>query len=145
MLSSIFYFIGILVSLTLFFHLINFKRFEKISEWLISFKKVTGENPTKLDYRGDDYSFLLKRNIYAIFESLWSLVGLLSNNWFVFLGVLIYTKLFAIAIKDIRFTTLGKIMFFKLILGKFLIYSFLVLNHFHLHINLWKEILKVFN
>lgn len=145
MLLNIFYFIGILVSLTLFFHLINFKRFEKISEWLMSFKKVTGKSPDKQDYRRDDYSFLLKRNIYAIFESTWSLLGLLSNDWFIFLGILIYTKLFGIALKEIRFTIIGKVMFFKLILGKFIIYSFIVLNHFHFHINLWEEILKIFN
>lgn len=141
----LYYLIGVLTSITLFFHIINFKRFEKISEWLISFKKVTNKNPEKSDYREGDYELFLKRNIYVIFESIWSLLGILTSNWFIFVAIYIYTKLFGIAIKNIRFTLFGKIMFFKLIFGKFLIYSFLVLNHFNFKINIFEEILKIFN
>lgn len=145
MLGDIYYLLGVLTSITLFYHLVNFKRFEKISEWIVSFKKVTGKSPEVKDYREGDYNFLLKRNIYAIFESIWSILGILSSNWFVFIGIFIYTKLFGMAIKDIRFTLFGKLMFLKLILGKFVIYAFLVLNHFHFKVNLWQELLKVFN
>lgn len=145
MLLDTFYFIGILVTLTLFLNILTFKRHIRISEWLFSFKKVTGNNPNISDYREGDYIFLLKRNIYSIFESVWVLIGLLSDNWLMFVFIIIYTKLFEIALKEIRFTIIGKVMFFKLMLIKFIIYSFIVLNNFYFHINLYEEMLNIFN
>lgn len=146
MLLHIYYLIGILVVLTLSYQIFNFKKFEKLNQWLISFKKVTGENALKSDFRHiDDYNMILTRNIYAIFEMMWVLLGIITNNWFVFIWLIIYSKFFGMAVKNIRYTYLGKAMFFKLLLGKFIIYSFLILNHFHFNIDIWQELLNIFN
>lgn len=146
MLLHIYYTIGILVVLTLSYQIFNFKKFERLNQWLISFRKITEKEPKKSDFRSlNDYNMIITRNIYAIFEMIWVLLGITTNNWFVFIWIILYSKIFGMSIKEIRYTYLGKIMFFKLLVGKFIIYSFLVLNHFHFKIDIWQQLLNIFN
>jgi|ERR1035437_5419518 hypothetical protein len=142
-LGHIFYAFGLIVLLLDFLHLLGFNKIYKVSEWISAFKKINKKNPKKRDYRSEeDYSFATFQTLFIALEFFWLVFGLLSSSWKVFIFIFII----GLVIKGIQFT-INKLSGSEFnIVDKFLSYPYLIfkcalivvliINHFHLHINL---------
>jgi hypothetical protein len=146
MILNLYYILGIVVVMSLYTIIFKFNRHEKIIEWYHKFKIITKKTPLKSDFRSvDDYNLFTSKNIYQILETIWSMLGILTSNWFIFLSVLLYNNItFSVLTDKIRFTIPGKILLFKVFLIKIIIYSALIINHFHYKVDIADLIIKSF-
>lgn len=136
MIGHIYYAIGSFIIISILTILLKFKKIYSISEWVEKFKKVTRNNPEKKDFRDkDEYELYTGVIILSSIEFIWSLLGLLTNSWYIFLFLIILMTLSKSLLSLIKYTIIDKIISFSLILFKFLIYLYLIINHFHLHID----------
>lgn len=143
--GHIYYAFGIVILLSLITNIIRFNRLYKIREWYSKFKKITNKEPNILDFRNkSDKSLLSNHNILLSIELMWILFGLISNSWYIFSFILIMGFLLNISFKKIKFTIIGKLISLKFLLLRTSLYIFLIINHFHLHIDLLDIILKSF-
>jgi hypothetical protein len=143
---NFFYGAGLLVAITNFVILINFKEIFALTEWFYKFKKVAGRNPLESDFRnqGDKEVILMWSNI-VIFTLLWMIFGLLTSDWIIFIAIFI-TNIFFNFLKR-KLDNLDKIKYFLSFLKTFIgtaTVSFLVINHFHLHIDLTRYLISLF-
>lgn len=145
MIEDIYYILGIISLLILITHLIQFKKVESMSKDLNSFYLFKNKEFLNKNFKNKEYKFIKKRIKLIIYEFLWSIFGCFTSNWFIFLFLYILSYLVTTSIEDVRFTKIGKTVFFISILFKILIYSFLIINHFYLNINILSNILEFFN
>jgi hypothetical protein len=136
-LGHIFYFIGLFILIMSFSDMFNFLKYISIKNWSDSFKKVTGKDPKKSEFRSiEDYNIFSIYVTFTFVEFIWILIGLTSSSWYIFLSLLI-TELFYRFYISVTSLTL----FVNKIIGqifyclKFIIILLLILNHFHFHIN----------
>ncbi len=133
--GHIFYLLGLFLFLMSFSKTINYTRYVDIKEWMIAFKKVTEKDPKSDDFKDDEESLINSFITISIIEILWFIIGLLSNSWIIFIGLLI---LHTINVTISKFTPniVQKVFGFSIGLIKTVIILILVINHFHLHIDL---------
>lgn len=148
MILDFYYFLGLFILISVVSQIFLFNKLFKITEWISKFKKVTDERPVKKDFESEeDYNLISGRDAFLIIEGIWLIIGFLTNNWFAFLGLSLYSLLLGILYKTILkklvFSLLGKLLYFKFFIIKALVYAFLIINHFHLKLDLW-EIVKGF-
>lgn len=142
MMGHLFYFVGLIVVLFNIFNISKYKRIFELREWMIKFKEVTGRNPVATDYRKkDDKDILIAWSMSIILTSFWVFFGLLTKSWYVFLFMILVNTTINLATKLIgEFNMFAfTIHFAKNVLILFLI-MFLILNHFHLHLDIWNLI-----
>lgn len=140
----IYYIIGILVLISVISQLLRFNRIFKVSEWYEKFKKVTGKKPLKNEFRSDsDYYLITSLAPLLVFEGLWIIFGLITNNWFIFVLLFIYGKLVSLIFKNVKYTIIGKSILLHLLILKTSVYAFMIINHFHIGLDLF-EIFKGF-
>jgi hypothetical protein len=131
MLGDIFYFIGFLLIFSMIFKIINFSRIVEVSDWINKFNKVTGKKPEIKDFRSsEEWKMIGSIGILSIFESFWTLIGLLSSNWMIFALLLIMGILTNIINKS-NYMIFKKITMFTFLTTKTTLMILLVLNHFH--------------
>lgn len=136
---DLFYFIGLFVFLISLTYLTNFSKISELRKWSNAFKKVTKSNPLKKDFKSDeDYNLYIGIGCLSIIEGLWVLIGLLTQNWLLFLILIILNALSIYTFKS----DLTKIFGFIFSISKSFIILLLVINHFHLNFNLTDLILK---
>lgn len=134
MLGHIYYAIGLFVLISLITYITKFKKIPYVREWDEKFKTVTGKDPKKDDYRSkEELNLFLGISILSLGEVIWVLGGLLTGSWYVFLSMFVYAIILNLLIKPIKFTLFGKIVILHFIVLKFLVYLYLIINHFHLH------------
>jgi hypothetical protein len=136
--SHIFYFVGLLIFLMNFFYLFDYFEFIRIKEWLWSYKKVTLKDPSESDFKRGDAEKYRKFNGIIILNFLWIFFGLLTGSW-KFFGIILILNLIVNLIQRL----IGSFRFISKIL-QFLIFNItcgmeilLVINHFHLHLDLF--------
>lgn len=134
MLGQIYYGIGLIFVMISLSMITKFKKINLVKEWFVKFRNITGKDPESKDFRSEE-----EKNLYvgittlSTFEFIWLFFGLLTSNWYVFLVILSYGVIVNQIVKPMRFTIAGKIVSLHFLLLKFLVYLFLVINHFHLH------------
>lgn len=139
MLSSIYYFIGIFILLSVISHLLKFNRIFGIIEWYDKFEKVTKKKPKRNDFRDEsDWIIFLSRNVLLIFEGFWIIFGLITNNWFIFVSLIVYGKIISLLFNNIKYTIIGKYIHLHFYIIKALLYGLMIVNQFHLDLDLWK-------
>jgi hypothetical protein len=141
MLGHIFYFFGLILFLTNISILSKFQTIYRIKEWVIKFKKVTSKDPDKNEYKGKDYQYFTSYAGISVINFLWMFVGLIAGSWYVFLFTILASLVINLLTKSVgEFTIVGRIL--QLIKSIFicLIIGFLVINHFHLHWDIYKMI-----
>lgn len=145
MLGHIFYFIGLIIFLANVGTLSNFFKFTKIKEWTIKFNKVAKRNPIKSDYKEKEYDQLISFGFLMAINFIWIFFGLLTKSWVIFSILLLFNLLVNLLTKTIgQFSTISTIIqFIKLLVITGMV-GLLVINHFHLHLNLYKIILPWF-
>jgi hypothetical protein len=145
MIGHIYYAFGLIIVVSLLTILIKFNQITNIREWYTKFKKVTGKTPKEKDFRSKEESALYNSfSSLLVFEFTWTILGLLTNSWYVFLLLFIITLIINLLRKPIEFTFVDKVMGFLVILSKLIIYLYLVINHYHLHFDTWSYIKMIF-
>ena len=135
--SYIFYSFGILILLSCVMAVIQFNRINFVKEWYIKFIEVTGKSPKVSDFRSKkDLNLHTNRNILGGLELLWVLIGLSTSNWVIFLFIFITSIMLKVIFGKIRYTLIGKIITLNFLIFRILIYSFLIINHFYLQLDL---------
>lgn len=141
MMAHLFYFFGLFIILLLFSRLVALKKYYKATEFKKSFKKVTGNDPKKIDFKDkEDYNIISGIGCILGIEGLWFLIGLISGNWIIFLSIII-VNLMKNLISKLLPSILNLIIDYIYIVIKILIVLFLVINHFHLHLDIIRVIL----
>lgn len=130
MIGHIYFIFGLLLFLFSLNNTSSINKFYRIENWVLKFKKVTGNLPKKTDFKNNDYNIYTSVGIYYIIEFSWLCIGLISSNWVLFL---IFTLLSILMRKIISYSPIFmKIFFgfiFNLFISSFIFYS--VINHFH--------------
>lgn len=140
-LSYIFYSFGFFIFLNSFVNLLRFNKIYFVNEWVVKFKKVTEKKPSVSDFRSkDDLKIYRNKSFFLSIEFIWLCIGVFTNNWFIFLGILFLGFFMNIGLKKIKFTIIDKILSFAYLLIKCVIYLFLFINKFHLNIDIMKLI-----
>lgn len=144
MLGDIYYALGLIPLLMTLGLLIKLREYNRTKEWYIKFEEVTKKKPLKSDFRSDDEytTFIGASGIMAI-DFVWVSLGLLTQSWYVFLFVLIYSIMFNMLKKAVNVNIISNIFTFIIISNKFLVYLYLIVNHFHLHIDTWMIIKSI--
>jgi hypothetical protein len=133
----IFYGFGMLVLLSCIVSIIQFKRINFVNEWFVKYKEVSGKAPKAEDFRSKkDLNLHTNRNLLGGVELLWILLGLLTNNWPIFLFIFITSMMLKVIFGSIKYTLIGKIISMKFLIFRILIYSILILNQYYLHLDL---------
>ena len=142
MLSDIFYFFGLILFFITFSKILVYSKLINIKEWITKFKKVTQKEPSKQDFRSEsEYSLFISSAIFAVFQAFWLIFGLLTASWKIF-GILLISSFIFKSILDISSYIIQKVL--GIIFSTFISASILllVINHFHLHLDLFKVILQ---
>jgi hypothetical protein len=136
-----FYFIGLMIFLVNLGLLTKFHKLSEIKEWVIKFNKVTKRNPIKNDFKDKDYENYISFSFILILNFIWIFFGLLTKSWIIFSLILIFNFLVNSLTKLIgEFSAISVfIQFCKMIIITSTI-GILVMNHYHLHLDLLKII-----
>lgn len=141
MFGHIYYTIGLFVLLSLLTMILKFKNINSVREWFDKFKIVTGKDPEEKDFRNKEERDLYKGiAALSVFEFLWVIGGLLTSSWYIFIFLLLYSVIITQITKPIKYTIIEKIVSLHFFLLKFFVYLFLIINHFHLHYDVFSII-----
>jgi len=147
MIGHIYYLIGLVVFFSIMSIIFRFKKIYHIKEWRDKYEKVTGNKPLKSEFRSKiEYSTIESYNILVIFELIWVMFGLISNSWCIFLSIIVTSYILNLLIKPIKYTMIHRLSIHLFIILKLLVYGYLVVNHFYLHIenlDIIKEFLQL--
>jgi hypothetical protein len=141
MLGHIYYFFGLILFLINISIVSKFGTIYKIKEWVIKFKKVTSREPSQKEYKDKDFQYFSSYASISIMNFLWMFFGLITKSWYVFSFTIIINICVNLFTKHIgEFTIIGRILQLLKAIFTSLIIGFLVINHFHLHLDIYKMI-----
>jgi hypothetical protein len=131
-LLHIFWFFGLINFISLFGYIFNFKKINYSFEWHHRYNEIIGRKPKKHEFRNQkDYDIFINRGILGFFELIWILFGLLTNNWIIFLVILIISLVINFGLDKWRFSFLDKSIRFLFTVFKCLTYITLIIQYFH--------------
>jgi hypothetical protein len=105
------------------------------------FKSVTGNNPVVSDFRSkEEHDLYISSNAIGVIDFFWFLLGLITNSWSVFLGLLVMQFIFKSILNVLNFEPFQKSLGILFQILKVFIILALILNHFHFHLN-WIDLL----
>lgn len=135
MFGDLFYFVGLIVAFINLSMIPILNSVLKTEEWVLSFQKINGRFPSKLDFKDDNQMKKMNAFYYhTIFSTVWMFLGLVSKSWFVFLSVLLINFLVMRILDKIGIhKNFSKYTRIVLVTFNTLVIFFLVLNHFHFH------------
>jgi hypothetical protein len=140
--SDIFYGVGFLIILLNISCLFKYRRIFEVKEWLFKYKKVTGKNPTKDDFRNkNDIELLLTWSYTVIVTVIWMIFGLLSTNWIIFI-ILFMSNILLNAVSNLLDKYQSIKLFIKFIKSLIvtIVITFLIVNHYHLKIDIFQYV-----
>ena len=141
MIGHIYYAIGLLVAFSILSIILRFRKIYSTKEWIEKYEKVTGKKPIRKDYRSrEEYSASETSSILSSIELMWIIGGFITNSWYVFGSILVISFLLNLIIKPIKFTFFHKYISLSFLMTKFSVYLYLIINHFHLHLDTWSII-----
>ena len=140
MLGHIYYVIGLIPMLMALATLTKIREFNNIKIWKSKFEEITKRPVRKEDFRSiDEYNTYAGINGIMIIDFIWVVLGLLTGSWYVFLTMLSISLLVNF-IRKMTISVISNILFSILLISKFLVYLYLIINHFHLHYDTWNLI-----
>lgn len=133
-----FYVIGLLITLMNLIAISKHKRVFYLKEWFVKFNSLTGNNPKFSDYRKKgDKEIILGWSICIVSTAAWVFFGLLSSVWYIFAFIILINVIMDSSVKLLG--EFSKISFGIILLKNIittLIIGFIVINNFHLHIDI---------
>lgn len=143
--SNLFYFIGFFILLFTGVKFYYLSKIVDISDWIKKFKKVTSKSPIPSDFRNKkEWAIASIFGIVAIFEALWTYIGLLTDNYLFFILMLVL-GLMANLISKYSNILIQKIVIYILHTVRFLLIGLMVFNHFHFKLNLTEYLFSLFS
>lgn len=143
--SNLFYFIGFFILLFTGVKFYYLSKIVDISDWIKKFKKVTSKSPIPSDFRNKkEWAIASIFGIVAIFEALWTYIGLLTDNYLFFILMLVL-GLMANLISKYSNILIQKIVIYILHTVRFLLIGSMVFNHFHFKLNLTEYLFSLFS
>ena len=143
MLGHIFYFIGLFIALISLSNVINYFIYLKVRKWSETFKKITNTQPILIDFRNkEEYNIFITYPIFSILQMIWFLIGLISNSWYVFFSIIVLNILLTNFNKLVNVLFVEKITSFTFNIFKLVVILLLIINHFHLHYDWIKLLIK---
>lgn len=134
MIGNIYYLIGVLVLFSLVSIILKFGKIYSINEWKEKYEKITGNKPTRKEYRTKkEYSLQESTGILGLFELLWMIGGFFTGNWYLFGIILAISYIFNLILKPFKFSIIHKVTSFTFLLSRFCLYLYMIVNHFYLH------------
>lgn len=147
-LGGIFYAVGLLFLVFDIFYLTKYNKISKISEWYKAFLKVSNRYPTASDTKNvTDLSLYQGIKVISTLEFIWLIFGILSGSWKVFITLMVIfyiSNLLRIYMLGGFYTIPSKVLGFVTLLFKTAAIAMLVINHFHLHLDLFNIVRDVF-
>lgn len=138
MLSDIYYFFGIFILLSFASQLINFNRFFRVIDWYGKFLKVTGKNAIKDDFPNqEDWNIFITYGLFTVLDGIWMILGLITNNWFIFIGLVVISKTISFITIKLKLNFLKKYIYLLFLGSKTSLYTLMIVNHFHIGLDLW--------
>lgn len=138
MIGHIYYAIGLLVTFSILSIILRFRKIYSTKEWIEKYEKVTGKKPIRKDYRSrEEYTVSETSGILSSIEIMWIIGGFITNSWYIFGSLLVISFLLNLIIKPIKFTFFHKYISLSFLILKFSVYLYLIINHFHLHLDTW--------
>lgn len=139
--GHLFYIYVLLVSILVLGLISKFFEIKNIQEWYEKYQKVTSKSPTKEDFRSEtEYNLFVSLSILSVLELILIMGGLLTNSWYIYISLFIFSKITTKLIDPFKFLILGKMISLFSQIIRFSFYIFLVINHFHLHLDIYKLI-----
>lgn len=137
--GHVFYFFGLIVFLININFIFNFFEYYRLKKWFFLFKKITGKLPTTKDIKHGDLDKIKKFEGVLPLTYAWWIIGILTPTWKVFLTLLTFNLILNLICGKIGDLSLSVkiIKLLNLILNT-VILLVLVLNHFHLHLDLFQ-------
>jgi len=132
---TIYYIIGLFLFFSNLSVIYKWKSHSRIAFWNKTFKNVTGSYPKESDFSSkDEYNHFIGYLGVFIIESIWILIGLLSGSWILMIFLLILNNISSYLIHRYD-NVFSKITGFLIFLVKTLTILFIILNKFHLHMD----------
>ena len=129
--GSIYYISGIFALIRLIYSFRDFSRISDIKEWAFRFRSITGKKPSSKDYISKSELDMMNAHVALdIFEWLWVACGLLSGNSAIFATIMIFGIAYKYVSSHISFGFLYKSFTLLFISARFLIYLYMISNHF---------------
>lgn len=136
-LGHIYYTIGILIILLQINSIMDINKISYISLWSKKFRRISGKDPIDTDFKdSSDITLIQKYLIFVSIEMTWLLFGLMTNSWKLYFITLISSFLIGQIIKRLGNLTIITFLTRFISIFRFSITLFLIINHFHLHIDL---------
>ncbi len=123
--KTIYYLFGIL---PIIFELFKIAQLDKVYLFLNNFKKDIKKDYSEWNFNQKTY------NIFMSLYLLWVILGLFTSNWILFLFIILISLI----------PTKTKLMLLIDGIVSFLILTFIIVNTFHLHIDLQQLLLNIF-
>ena len=145
MLGDLFYFLGLILFLVDLSILMRYSKIQKTQNWIDAFFKVTKRRPNKSDMKTEDFQQINSFNSVVTLDFLWLFFGLITNSWKFYLLVLGLNFILNIIFNNTK--SMKKINFLVGFSKMTLITSsigLLVINHFHLHKDLYEMVIDKF-
>lgn len=142
MIGAIFYAFGLIILVSLISNIFRYRKVSQINEWYSKYEKITGKSPKEEDFRSkSEWQLFQSTKILNLFEFSWLIIGLLSKSWLIFGATLLTIWITGWTTSSIQFSIVGKSIKWLVLVLKSATVFFLIINHFHLHINLSERIL----
>lgn len=139
--GHIYYALGVFVLLVHITAIINFNSLSGLIVWVKKFKKVTSHLPSASDYRNNsDYELSKFVKIFNVVISIWFCFGLLTASWKIFLLMIIGRLLLLFTKSDLFY----RYAFLAINFTNVILTLLLIVNHFHLHLDLFQVITRIF-
>ena len=134
MLGHIYYSIGLIISFLILFLILKHNKIFNIRKWAYKFNKVTNNKPKKEDFKDvEEFNLFNLSFSIEIFDIFWIIFGLLTASWYIFGLVLILNLVRKLIFSVFEYSFFYKIFSLSFFFSKFLVYLYLIINHFHLH------------
>ncbi len=142
-LGHIYYALGLIPLLMTLAVFIKLKDYNKTKEWYSKFEKVTGKKPLKSEFRTlDEYNLYTGVSGITVIDFIWVILGLLTQSWYIFIAIMLLSVVVNLIKKSIGINLISNTLTGILLITKFSVYLYLIINHFHLHLDAWDIITK---
>lgn len=127
---NLFYMFGVGVLLINTFLLFNHKQIFNATEWIMTYKKLLGKDPAITEVRKRiDFKMLSIWSLNVILTLLWTLCGLLTDEWIVFLSLLVFNVICNRICLNIKYSEIKRKLLFTKSTIAILVIGFLITKY----------------
>lgn len=141
MLLNVYIGLSILLIFTLIYRIFNFNKIKRVN----SKCEFIDENTNKLKFdksklNKKEYNLYTKLVIYIIFENLYIFFGFFTENWFIYISLLLWIYLYNMIYEDFKDYRFFNVLGVSNLFIKIFIYFYILINHFFIKNDLVKSI-----